>query len=63
MDDKFFVPAKVIIPKIWNSVNFIIIILAIPKNFYRFLAIIILELQLDKMLQYLSVTKLQTPKI
>ena len=40
------------------KLDFILIIVAILQNFYRFLAIIIFELQLDKILLYLSVTKL-----
>ena len=43
LNDQFFIPAKVMSQKIWNSVDFILIIVAIPKIFYRFLAIIILE--------------------
>ena len=45
------------VQKIWNSVDLILIILAIIQNFYIFLAIIILELQLDKILLYLSISK------
>ena len=55
LNDQFYIPAKVIIQKIWNSVDFILIIVAILQNFYRFLAIIILELQLDKILLYLNI--------
>ena len=58
LNDQFFIPTKEIIQKIWNFVDFILIIVAILQNFYRHLAIIILELQLDKILLYLSVNKL-----
>ena len=58
LKDQFFIPAKVMDQKIVNSVDFILIIVAIPQNFYRFLAITILELQLDKILIYLCVSKL-----
>ena len=44
LNDQLFIPAKVMVQKTWNSVDFIIIIVAVPENFYRFLAIIILEL-------------------
>ena len=43
LNDQLFIPAKVIVQKIWNFVDFIIIIVAIPQNFYKFLAIIILD--------------------
>ena len=56
--NQFFIPAIVMVQKIWNSVEFILIIVAILQNVYRFLANIILELQLDKILLYLSVSKL-----
>ena len=58
LNEQFFIPAKVMVSKIWNSVDFILIIVAILLNLYRFLAIIILELQLDKILLYGSVNKL-----
>ena len=35
---QFFISAKVMVQKIWNSVNIILIIVAIFQNFYRFLA-------------------------
>ena len=54
LNEQFFVPAKVMVQKIWNSVDFILIIIAIAKNFDRFLSIIILKFQLDKLLQYLQ---------
>ena len=53
-----FIQAKIIVQKIWNSVDLIFLVVAIPQNFYRFLAIRILELQLDKLLLYLSISKL-----
>ena len=43
LTDQFFIPAKKIVQKIWNFVNFIFIIVAILRNFNRFSAIIILE--------------------
>ena len=55
---RFFIPAKAIVQTFLNFVDFILIILAILQNFDRFLAIIILELQLDKMLLYVCVSKL-----
>ena len=59
LNDQFFIPAKVMVQKIRNSVDFILIIVAIlPQNIYRFLAITILELQLDKLLLYFSISKL-----
>ena len=49
---QFFIPAKVMVQK-FETLHFILIILAIFQNFYKFLAIIIWELQLDKLLQCL----------
>ena len=43
LNDQFFIPAKVMVQKIWNPEDFILIIVIILQNFYRFLAIIILE--------------------
>ena len=43
LNDQFSIPVKVMVQKICNSVSFILIIVATPRNFYRFLAIIILE--------------------
>ena len=45
---QYFIPAKAVVQKIRNSVDFILIIVAILQNFYRLLDIIILGLQLDK---------------
>ena len=42
LNDQLFIPAKAMGQKIWNYVDFILIIVAIPQNFYRCLAIIIL---------------------
>ena len=53
---QLFIPAKAIVQQIWNCVDFILIIVPILQNFYIFLAIIILELKLDKILIYLSVS-------
>ena len=51
LNDQFFIPAKLIVQKIWISVDIIfIIVVTIFQNFYRFLAILILEFQLDKIL-------------
>ena len=57
LNEQFLIPAKVIARKICNSLDFIFIIVAILKNFYRFLAILILGLQRDKILLYLRVSK------
>ena len=57
MNDQFFIPTKVMAQKMWNSVGFILIIVVILQTFYRFLVIIILELQPDKILRYLSVSR------
>ena len=43
MKYQFFIPAKAMVQKILNSVDFIPRIVAIPQNVHRFLAIIILE--------------------
>ena len=43
LNDQFFISPKVMVKKIWNFVDFILIIAAIPQNFYRFLAIKIFE--------------------
>ena len=63
MNDQFFIPAKVMVQKISNSVDFILIIVAIALNFRRFLAITILELQLDKILLYHNISMLKNPKL
>ena len=57
LNDQLFIPANVMIQKIRNSVDFFL------ENFYRFVTIIILELQLNKILLYLTVSKLWTPKL
>ena len=55
---QFFIPAKAMVKKIWNSVDFILIIITILENFYRLLDIIILELELDKIdLKNITVSK------
>ena len=47
-----------IVQKIWISLDIILIIVAIPQNFFWFLAIIILELPLNKILLNLSSSNL-----
>lgn len=47
-ENDFFISVKVIVQKILNSVDFIIIIIAFNKNLYRFLVIKTLKLQLDE---------------
>ena len=60
LNDQLFIQIKVIVQKSSTSVYIILIIVAILKYFYRFLASIILGLQLDKILLYLSVSKLDS---
>lgn len=47
-ENDFFISVKVIVQKIVNFVDFIIIIIAFNKNLYRFLVIKTLKLQLDE---------------
>ena len=58
LDDQFFYFGQSMVLKIWNTGDFILIIVAIAKNVHRFLAIIILKLQLDKLLLDLIISKL-----
>ena len=60
LNDQFFIPAKVMF-QFRNSVDFILIILAIPQNFYRYLAIIIL--QSSNLLRYSSILSRCNSKI
>ena len=36
LNNQFFIPANIMIQTVWNSLDFILIIAAIPQNFYSF---------------------------